>query len=326
MRLAIWGLGVALGVAALSASAPASAFTQETNEVFADGYGNKNVFGGFSVSSSQANDSGTVGVTLPDGFVIRPFLSSGASQSLDTSVKFFKASAKPIVASVYAEGYWEGDGAIGVYTPKARAKIVVLGKTLYSSSGTDCAANKRCVTADKTYEKEFARGGFVWVVFAIPVEITGAITGSVGAGLDASATALRYLGINNSLFSRVNAGWGAHAGLTVAFDACIGICKTLGVSLQARFNVLTLDVGPKATSVQGSVLTGNAKYSGTNKAAVTLTTMNGDLKARADYLLGHEETRIVKWDGFSDSWDLWSDTPSFTCDDYNSRPSSDCRD
>jgi len=319
-------LGVALGVAALSASAPASAFTQETNEQFAEGYGNSNVFGGFSVSSSQDNSSGTVGVTLPDGFVVRPFLSSGAAQSIDTSVKFFGKSAKPIVASTYAQGYWQGDGAGGVYEPTAHAKIVVLGKTLYSSSGTACAANKRCLTADKSYEKEFVRGGFVWVIFAIPVEITGAITGSVGAGLDANATASRYLGINNSLLSRVNAGWGAHAGLTVAFDACIGICKTLGVSLAARFNVLTLDVGPKATSAQGSVLTGNAKYSGTNKAGVTLSTMNGDLTARADYLFDHAEKRIVKWDGYSDTWDLWSDAPSFTCDDYNSRPSSDCRD
>ncbi len=327
MRLAILGLGAALGVAALSASAPASAFVQQKNESFAESYGNSNVFGGFSISSNQSNSSGTVGVVSPDGFASRAYLESATSQAVNTSVKFLGVAAKPFTASLQARGYWQSDDSGGTYSPTASARLVVLGNTVYSSSGTACAANKRCVTASKGYEKEFARSSFIFLVFGVPVEISGAITGSVGAGLDASATALRYLGINNSLFSRTNAGWGAYAGLTVAFDACIGICRTMGVSIQARFNVLQLDVGPKATSVMGTSLAGTAKYGGSNVAGVSLSTMSGDLTARADYVLGHTEKQLVKWNGYSDSWTLWNDAnASFVCENYNTRPSSDCRD
>lgn len=329
MRSVIVGTAAAAFAAALAAASPASAFVQESNRSFAEGYGNNNAYGGLSYASRQSNTSGTVGLPLPSGpgINIVPFLRSRASQEGDSTVKVFGKSVKPFTGSLAGEGYWVGDNTSGgTHTPSTSARLTVLGSTVFSSIGTACATGKRCLSGSKTYEKTFVKASATYVFFFIPVTVSGSISGSVGASLEGVGMAKSYLGIKNSLFSNgTSSQWTLSAGLAAHFSTCVGICGLLSVGIQGDINVFSLSVSPKAASGMGASLTGDAKYTYENVAPITLSTMNGRVYVWADYLVDRSTQEIVRWSGYSDTWTAWSHKGSITCADYRGRPSSDCR-
>jgi hypothetical protein len=327
MKKTIVGLACGAFLAASAASGTASAFVEGRYKTFAESYGNSNAYGGFSVKSTQENSSGTVGVALPDGFAIRPYLSSFAEQRFDTNVKIFGVAAKPIVGRLSSEAHWQtGDASSDIHTPKTSARLTVLGTLLYSSSGSSCGTGAKCLSKDKTYEQVFAQGKGKFVLWAVEVTVAGKVVGTAGAGFNADATSIPLDGQKWSLDGTANASWGAHADLTAYFDVCVGFCEIAGLGVDGQIKLFNIAVGPNAQSKQSTVLNGDAKYSWINRASVDIETMSGEVNVYSILpLLGKDSARIVKWTGYTDSWKLWGHSGSTTCTDYRTRPSSDCR-
>jgi hypothetical protein len=327
MKKAIVGLACGAFVAASAASGTASAFVEGRYKTFAESYGNSNAYGGFSMNSSQQNSSGTVGVAIPNGIVISPYLSSFAEQRFDTNVKIFGIAAKPIVARLSAEAHWQtSDGSADVHTPKTSARVTVLGTQVYSSSGSSCGTGARCLSREKNYDQVFAEGKGKFMVWAVEVTVAGKVVGTAGAGFNANATAIPLNGEKWSLDGSAQATWSAYADLTAFFDVCVGYCEIAGLGVDGKIKLFNISVGPNARSTQSTMLNGDASYSWVNRASVDIETMSGEANVYSILpILGKDSARIVKWTGYTDSWKLWGYGGSTTCTDYRTRHYNDCR-
>jgi len=325
MKKSVLGCGLAAFGLICVATGRADAFNQERYGSFSEADGNSNVYAYFNMDSGMQNANGTLGITTPTGFTIVPYLTSNSQQDIDTSVKIFGRSAKPFTALLSSEAYWQVDADDNdVYKAHTHGVVTLLGSTLYSSKGSSCGTGMRCLSATKSYEKEFARETAVFVLWGVPISVSGAISGSVGATMNADSTATPLNGERWTLSGVSNASWGPIARLTASFDTCLGVCGALAVGVTGSFNVLQVAFTPSTQAAQNTRLKGDARYSWVNRASLDLTTMNGEAALFADFLGIRKKATFVNWDGYSDSWKLYGFSGSSSCTGYRDRAASDC--
>jgi hypothetical protein len=323
-------VGTLAALACLAATAgSANAFVEGRHRQFNEAYGNNNVYGAVTYTSTQDSSNGTKGVTLVPGpgWASVPYLDSSASQAIDTSAKLFGIKAKPIVGSISAQAHWELDANddSDQYSQLLSANLTVLGSTVYHASGHTCDTGKRCFAATRHWDRTFLEGSQTFWFWAVPVSVHGVVSGTASADLAAEATAIPLNGERWTLDGMADAYWTVGAALITHFDSCVGLCGGLAIGVTADFRVFEFSFGPHAQSAQQTRLNGDAHYSWINRASLAMTTMRGKASLWADYLFGHAEATIVDTDGYSRSWKLWGNSGSNTCTGFRNR-SGECYD
>jgi hypothetical protein len=303
------GLAATLAAVVTTATGTASAsFLEERIRTWGDTFGGSDAGGTLRYVSSQQN----VGAV----FLGRRRMYAQIGQSFEASAKLIGKKYTALAYSTRATGSWTASEGPGTLRESATADYVVFDKetdaTPSDCNGYQCASVPLWSTSGNLAEID--RTVFIGIV---PVNLRGQLSYSLKTSLDSKANAIPYLGLKDSILTRVSSSASATARLSSHFQICSPDCD-LGFGGDVDLTIVKATVSPTATGVMSAAWnpTSDAKYGWTNEGPLSVRVLDGKFSLTMDIGITDWTWDIYNWDGYSWNRTLWSDSGSATCTDW----------